>query len=135
MASRDEMNLALKTIVIPFLRSIGFKGALPHLRRMRGDACDLLSFQFRSAGGSFVVEVGRVSASGKQFAGRLVPVEKLNTTYLQFRHRLGAPPSGGDHWYQYDDESPDEVAHRVVSDLQDPALWSLVDSFELPASG
>lgn len=129
------MNLALKALVVPVLRNLGFKGSLPHLRRMRGDACDLLSFQFRSAGGSFVVEIGRVAASGKLFAGRSLPVEKLNTTYLQFRHRLGAPLSGGDHWYRYEDESPDEVARQVVSDLQDPAIWSLVDNFELPASG
>jgi hypothetical protein len=135
MASRDDMNRALKEVAVPALRALGFKGSLPHLHRQRADGYDLLSFQFRSDGGSFVVEVGRVGLAGILFAGRTIPANKLNTTYLEHRHRLGAPLSGGDHWYQFEAADPRDVVQQLLSDLQDSLVWNLIDSFPLPPHG
>jgi Domain of unknown function (DUF4304) len=133
MADRAEMDAALKAIVLPELRDLGFKGSLPHLHRARGTACDLLTVQYLSAGGAFTVELGRVAPDGLWFAGRQIPVKKLNTTYLRWRHRLGAPLEGGDHWYRFAQNDPAMIARQVLTDLADPAVWQKVDSFELPA--
>jgi Domain of unknown function (DUF4304) len=134
MAERAEMDAALKAIVLPELRSLGFKGSLPHLHRTRGNAYDLLTLQFLSAGGAFTIELGRVAPDGLWFAGRQIPVKKLNTTYLRWRHRLGAPFEGGDHWYRFAQDDPATIARQVLADLANPAVWRKVDSFELPAS-
>jgi hypothetical protein len=127
------MDAALKASVIPALRQLGFKGSLPHLRRLRGNAADLLSVQFHSAGGGFVVELGRVSTQGLDFHGRAIPLAKLNVSYLQHRHRLGAPFSGGDHWFWFGKaDSAEAVTTTVIELLHDPALWPHIDSFPLP---
>ncbi len=132
--TREEMDAAIKARVLPHLRALGFKGSLPHLNRLRGDAADLLGFQFRSGGGSFVVEIGRVAAQGFDFHGRHVPLAKANVTYLARRHRLGAPLSGGDHWFAYADRDPHAVAQEVVHALDDPAIWALVDGWPVLGS-
>lgn len=43
---REMMDNALKKVVIPFLRQQGFKGSLPHFRRMNENNIDLITFQF-----------------------------------------------------------------------------------------
>jgi hypothetical protein len=127
--TREEMDAAIKATVLPHLRVMGFKGSLPHLRRLRGNAADLLGFQFRSSGGSFVVEIGRVAAQGFDFHGRHMPLAKANVTYLAHRHRLGAPLSGGDHWFTFADRDPERVAQEVIAALDDPAIWALIDGW------
>ncbi|MGO4134258.1 DUF4304 domain-containing protein [Rhizobium brockwellii] len=46
MASRQEINAAIKSNVLPKLKSQGFSGSFPHFRRIEGDMVDLISFQF-----------------------------------------------------------------------------------------
>lgn len=131
MTTRDEMDAAIKAIVLPHLRQMGFKGSLPHLRRERGGAADLLGFQFRSAGGSFVIELGRAALQGFESYGRHVPLAKANFTYLsaRHRHRLGAPLTGGDHWFAFADRDPGEVARQVCTELDRAEVWALIDSW------
>ena len=129
--TRPEMDAAIKAIVLPHLRAMGFKGSLPNLRRERGGAVDLLCFQFRSVGGSFVVEIGRVAAEGFDFHGRHVPPAKAKVSYVfhGHRHRLGAPLSGGDHWFAFSHRTPEAVAHEVIAELDRAEVWALVDSW------
>jgi Domain of unknown function (DUF4304) len=127
MATRDEMDAAFKAIILPQLRAMGFKGSLPHLRRLRDGAADLLGVQFRSAGGSFVIEIGRVAANGFDFHGRFLPLAKANVTYLAHRHRLGAPLSGGDHWFDFASQPAEAVAHEVLAALDQPEMWAMID--------
>jgi len=44
---REAMDAAGKSLILPGLRAMGFKGLAPHLRRLYGNTGDLLSFQFR----------------------------------------------------------------------------------------
>lgn len=129
MATRDEMDAAFKAIILPHVRAMGFKGSLPHLRRLRAGAADLLTVQFASAGGKFVVEIGRVCADGIDFHGRPLPLAKLNTSYLQYRHRLGAPLSGGDHWFDFATNEAEAVAHAVIAELDRADIWQLIDNW------
>ena len=129
MPDRNEMDQAIKSLILPRLREMGFKGSLPHLHRPRNGACDFLTIQFLSVGGAFTIEIARASKDGLLFHGRHIPVTKLNSTYLQPRHRLGAPLSGGDHWYRFDVSGTEAAAKQVLADLGSPSVWSLVDSF------
>lgn len=44
------MDTALKQIVIPILREQGFKGSLPHFRRVNENKIALITFQFNRWG-------------------------------------------------------------------------------------
>lgn len=54
---RLVMTTALKNIVDPHLREHGFKGSFLHFRRKKLTHIDLITFQFKSYGGSFVVNL------------------------------------------------------------------------------
>lgn len=132
MATREAMDAAIKAVLLPHLRQLGFKGALPHLHRPRNGAVDLLTFQFRSAGGSFVVELGRIAADGFDFHGRQILPAKARTSYLfpRFCHRLGTPlDAPGDHWFDFTSDSAANVVEAVIGLLERPALWHLLDSW------
>jgi len=135
MASRDDMNIAIKAVVVPHLRRLEFKGSMPHFRRSRAEAMDLLSFQFRSGGGSFVIELARVHLEGFDFHGRHIPASKANVTYCNAmqRYRLGAPlpPERGDHWFDFATNDPDIVARDVCVWLDRPDVWSAINLLEI----
>jgi Domain of unknown function (DUF4304) len=98
------MQEALKAVVLPVLRSKSFKGSLPHFRRVEPKSAHFLTFQFNSAGGSFVVEIARSGPNGIESGyGSDVPISKLTTHYFSIRHRLGSglASRGGDHWYTF----------------------------------
>jgi len=61
---RDKMIAALKEHVIPVLRERGFKGSFPHFRRLSRRFIHILSFQFSSWGGGFVVEAAACPDTG-----------------------------------------------------------------------
>jgi Domain of unknown function (DUF4304) len=61
---RDQMIAALREVVVPVLRNMGFSGSFPHFRRIRESQIDLLTFQFDRHGGSFVVEVATCAPEG-----------------------------------------------------------------------
>src|SRR5688572_23317815 len=107
---RSLMSSALKTILVPELRRRGFKGSFPHFYRNLPERTDFLSFQFYSAGGSFVVEAGKCGPNGiEEGVGEDLPVAKINTTYLGDRIRLGADLDAGvwDHWFVFGPRSYD----------------------------
>jgi hypothetical protein len=109
---RKEMERALKEIFIPELRLKGFKGSMPHFRRILSNRVDYLSFQFYSAGGSFVVEIAKAAGDGKPKGfGNNLPIEKLNVSYFADRLRLGSKPDKDilDHWFQFGRASFEEI--------------------------
>ena len=136
--SRAAMDAALKAIVVPHLRSMGFKGSMPHFHRARGEAVDLCSFQFLSSGGSFAVELGRIASEGFDFHGKRITPAKARTSYLgaRDRHRLGGPlppAESRDSWYVFWDEDAEAVACEVCEDLDREAVWAALDELETRA--
>jgi hypothetical protein len=121
-SDRDLMDEAIRSTILPKLRSMGFKGSLPHFRRVRETYIDLLSFQHFSAGGSLVVEIARAPVGGFVTSwGKAIPANKLNVTYIAERLRLGCDPHvGGDHWFVYGPRSydPPQPRKRVVAQAQ-----------------
>jgi hypothetical protein len=102
---RKTMIGALKKLVVPGLRTLGFSGSFPHFRRLLDDRTDLLTFQFDRHGGGFVVELATWPPG--EFAmpwGERVPPEKLTAHHIppNSRLRLGAQAKGDDYWFRYD---------------------------------
>lgn len=129
--SRREMDDALKRLVLPELRAMGFKGSMPHLRRPRRDHWDLLTFQFSKHGGAFTVETARCGPGGiTDFRGH-VPAEKVTAWDVVDRYRVGAERPRTDHWFKFEKAPADQVAERLLGHLRGAELWRIVDT--LPA--
>lgn len=95
------MEAALRDLVVSELRERGFLGSFPHFRRARPTHIDLVTFQFYSSGGSFVVELATCSASGVVHSwGEVVPPGKVTAHDVLQRHRLGSQ-GHGDHWFVF----------------------------------
>jgi hypothetical protein len=124
--SRDEMIAALKRVVVPVIRELGFKGSFPNFRRNCGSRIDLLTFQFSQWGGQFVVEVGSFPASGYALAGELIPPGKVRMRHLLSRLRLGESKGRTDYWFEFQSGDYDAVAESVVPYIRGQAVkwWS-----------
>lgn len=122
--TREQMVQALNDGLGLLLREHGFTGSFPHFRRRLDDRVDLLSVQFFSSGGSFVIEVASCPADGVRHPwGRHIPANKVKATDVnQMRPRLGSPTfPHGDHWFDFGPrsyESPSE--HRARTGNKDP---------------
>lgn len=99
--ARAEMERALREIFVPAIRAMGFKGTFPHFRRPASDQIQLITIQYFSSGGSFVVELAACGIEGFTHSwGKHVPPNKVTAHDIGFRHRLGSS-GGGDHWFVF----------------------------------
>lgn len=107
------MERALREIFVPQLRAAGFKGSFPHFRRPTGDQIRLLTFQYFSSGGSFVVELAACGIDGVTHSwGKHVPPNNVTAHDVGFRHRLGGS-RGGDHWFVFGKRNYEDGHDRV----------------------
>ncbi|MDN3015675.1 DUF4304 domain-containing protein [Paenibacillus sp. BSR1-1] len=108
---RDSMVSSLKKIVIPFLRENGFKGSIPHFRRIKENKIDLVTFQFDRYGGGFVIEVAVCPPDGvTTHWGKKVPPNKVTAHDINNRPRL----NGGE-WFRYDAPDADEGIFDAIA--------------------
>jgi hypothetical protein len=122
--SRKEMMGHLKELVIPVLRSLGFKGSMPHFRRITSQRINLLTFQFDRYGGGFVIEIANCHTDGYLNAwGSRIEPNKLTAHNVNERMRIQAnmetPDSSTDDWFRYDgnhSKSPD-IYKQICTDL------------------
>lgn len=100
--NREQMNKAIKSIVVPHLKSVGFKGSFPHFYRQNTTHIDLLSFQFNLNGGSFVVEIAYVDSDRNNvFLDKDTPISKFRVSQTSKRLRLGAKSEEKDYWFVF----------------------------------
>ena len=111
------MERAIRNHVIPVLRSKGFTGSFPHLRRATPTRIELLTFQFRLSGGSFVVEIATCEAEGITNAWRHVPPNKVTAHDVMPRHRLGSNAATSDYWFVFG-KSNYEAGFQIVEPEQ-----------------
>ena len=128
------MDAALKTFVVPWLRSQGFKGSLPHFRRHRETVTDLLSFQFDKYGGGFVIEIAQCSREGVAMCwGKTVPATKATALHVDGTQRLRLCTQPGPSrwgWLRYDRNPLEKVTAQVLEELGQSDLWDrLAPSF------
>jgi len=132
---RVEADKALKSVVVPVLRARGFKGSYPHFYRESGGHVDLLTFQFRSGGGSFVCELSFADPERANiYIYKDTETKKLKTDQATTRLRLGTDPDCGrnDHWFQFEKKgmlsrhSPENAAEEVLGllDTQAEPWWA-----------
>jgi Domain of unknown function (DUF4304) len=102
----DQMTKALKDIVVPRLRELGFEGSFPHLRRRRADRVDLFTFQFDRHGGGFIVEIAQCAPEGvTTHWGKQIAANKVTAWDLPPAQRARIRPgegSGTASWFRYD---------------------------------
>ena len=80
---------------------MGFKGSFPHFYRQVGDHVDLLMFQFRLDGSSFIVEISYADRERKNVYFRPeTPLAKLQVPSTTKRYRLGKQPGGDGKWFE-----------------------------------
>src|SRR5881394_3461087 len=98
---RREIQTVLKNITIPLLCEMGFKGSFPHFYRQVGDHVELLMFQFRLDGSSFIVEISYADPERKNVYFRPeTPVAKLQVPSTTKRYRLGKQLGGDGKWFE-----------------------------------
>lgn len=120
MSTRNEMQKALQTIVVPRLRERGFKGSFPNFRRHHPDRIDLLTFQFNRYGGSFILELGQCGAQGvlTSWNEHIAP-DKVTPCYLGIKQRTRIPYAclGTDEWFDYDNAINTEDFERTAQSV------------------
>lgn len=135
-ASRPQgrfMKKALKRVVVPELRRMGFSGTWPDFRRCKGERLAIMSFQFDKWGGGFTINLAIAPAAGFiTHAGTFVPPDKLNAYYSTGPKTRIQPGdgSGTQDWFRFDRpaQNPtqdiyDEVAHQVLPLLRKAEDW------------
>jgi hypothetical protein len=125
--ARHDIEARLKEVVVPALRARGFRGSFPHFRRVTETGVDLLTFQFRLGGGSFVVEAAykapyRVTSEW----GSHVPPEKLTAHDVNKRKRIGRAVLGSnDPWFDFSSRDHHAISDQVcASFVEADAYWS-----------
>lgn len=127
---RQAMNASLKNVVVPVLRGLGFKGTFPHFYRESAGHVDLLTFQFRLGGGSFVVELSYADPGRENvYYDKEAQVGKLRVSQTSKRLRLGAKGPGSDNWFSFEpagllkrEADYDRISARVAGLIELQAL-------------
>ncbi len=126
MPESDNMRAQLKRDVLPYLRSLGFKGSLPHLRRIHDQGIDLLCFQFNKWGEpELVLEygyTGRFESWSFTYGNSRTITEKNVVVWdldLEYRGRLNprninAENEYSDYWFSYADQRYSECARAIL---------------------
>jgi len=131
MGTREEMIAELKRLLLPYLRSVGFSGAFPHLRKISEDAIELVTFQFDRNGGGFVIEVARGPLTGITTSwGAHIPPNKAKAwdVHPDFRKRIQPKTGGGtDSWFRFDAVAPANVASDALARISAGDLWAGVE--------
>ncbi|MBS1520028.1 MAG: DUF4304 domain-containing protein [Bacteroidetes bacterium] len=126
---REKMDVAIKQIVIPFIREQGFKGSYPHFRREKAGKLNLLAFQFSLYSPSFVVEISNCARSGITLLdGKHFEPEKCRVHYTGNRMRIGSTDDPKSYSYDFAQELVSEnvyetLAKKVVSNWHTAEKW------------
>ena len=128
---RKQMNQVLNEHVIPEIRKKGFKGSLPHFRRLRDNQTDLLTFQFSQWGGGFVIAAAKgPSEPFDAPSGKRIEPKKMTAHHFGDRIRLGPKEEGEcDYWFKYDGDGRKpmmELASLAIDHINDEAesFWN-----------
>lgn len=133
MNLNEKMREQIKQDIVPYLRSIGFKGSYPHFRRNHEVGIDLVTFQSDKWGNpSFCIEYGFTSQFITSDCGpsRTKTPKNLSTIDLKLPNRRRLNPRNvdsksefADYWYSFSEGSINQCVEQVASDLQIPVAW------------
>lgn len=120
MTPREAMVDALKPALNAYLRSRGFKGSFPHFRQVGDEQIRLITFQFKSSGGSIVVEIvdrGPAGITDRYDEVHKPPGKPTAHDVFSPRPRLATDPnSRGDNWFRFGPPNCEPDSDVVSSD-------------------
>jgi hypothetical protein len=112
------MVAAAKAAMNSYLRPKGFKGSFPHFRNPTGEQIQLITFQFNSSGGSFVVEVADCGPAGitdRYGEVRRPPNKATAHDVFDPRPRIGSNSfPDGDHWFVFGKRNYEQGSDEVL---------------------
>ena len=115
---REKMETAIKSFIVPKLREMSFKGSMPHFRRIGESKTDLLTFQFNSSGGSFVVELAVCTATDIENHWRAdLTFKNVTAQDINSRQRLGSKTKSNDHWFVYGKKNYETGHEKIEPDV------------------
>lgn len=132
---RQEIDKALKEIVVPFLREKGFKGSMPHFRRQQSDRINLLTFQHSLYDTKFVIEIANCPVNGVTTSWeKQIPKNKVTSHDLGYRMRLGSEKHNTDYWFDYGKKSLfsntfNKIAKEIIELWNEAENWWSKDPY------
>jgi len=129
------MDRVLRETVLPELRAQGFTGSLPHLRRIRSDRIDLISFQYSRYGGKFVVELSQCGPEGvKHDWGKEIQPNKVTAhdLFSSDRNRLSSRAGWRGQWFVFDrpsHEPPSATSKATIEASCRKAAGAVLEAF------
>ena len=112
---RKQMEIGLKSQVIPTLRKLGFKGSFPNLYREVNDFVSLINFQFFSSGGSLCINLSYADPERDNiFHKKDTEPKKLKVMHTREQVRLGANNLEGDHWFSFGKTNYNEYRGEAI---------------------
>lgn len=121
--------MAIKEIVIPFLRSKNFKGSYPHFRRENDSQLNLLTFQFSLYSSKFVVEISNCPKDGYTTSwGKILKPSECRVNYMGHRSRIGSKKHKTDYWYDFEKETLlgniyKKRAREIIDNWEEAEQW------------
>lgn len=131
------MDSAIKEIAVPFLREKGFKGSLPHFRRIKEDRINLLTFQHSLYDEKFVIELSNCQTGGIITSwGKKIEPNKCTAHDMGYRRRLGSEKYNTDYWFDYNKTSfffdiYKKRAEEIIELWNEAEEWWEQDPFNL----
>jgi hypothetical protein len=114
------MIKTLRSVVVPKLKELGFKGSFPHFRRTTSEKIDLLVFQFNKYGGSFWVEIASCPLEGKMtYLGTRISPQEITVYDLSSKERIRLSPKmdeNTDHPWKYNMDNPIAIEYQKVAE-------------------
>ncbi len=112
---RKQMEIGLKSQVVPTLRELGFKGSFPNLYRDVNNFVSLINFQFFSSGGSFCINLSYADPGRENiYHKKDTEAKKLKVMQAREQVRLGASNLIGDHWFSFGKTSYNEYRGEPI---------------------
>lgn len=114
---RENINKAIKEIIIPFLRDKGFKGTFPNFSKKDNLEIYKLRFLFSQFGPQFTVEIAKGSSENQ-----------ISQISFFKSLRIGSIKNGGDYWYDYNNSNSTEDiysfrANEVIENWPEAEKW------------
>ena len=104
----------MKSIVVPYLRSKGFKGSFPHFRRQGELKVDVLGFQFSQFGAGFYFEIDACPLEGiTRSDGIHRSAASIKYYQCHKRARIGEDP------FNFENGGDEDIAFKVVEYLKE----------------
>jgi len=126
---KQKMMEVIKQKILPYFRNNDFKGSFPHLRRLKENQLNLLSFQFHRFGSSFTIKIANCPPKGVETKLYSLPPKKCNAFNIGRKGiRVGRLIHGKDYWYEYESglNSPkifDEIAIEIIDSWEQIEKW------------